>query len=65
MSEYPQDDDRLVCCCYDYCIGMWLQKCMVHCVLDVIGYVMSDAYVTQNETVSEKWVFHVCDNTNE
>ena len=42
MSEHPQDGGS-VCCCYDYCVDARLQKCVVRCVLRVIGCGMSDA----------------------
>ena len=41
MSQYPQDGGS-VYCCYDHRVYTWLLNCMVHCVLCVIGCVMSD-----------------------
>ena len=41
-SEYPQDSDS-VCCCYDYRFDAPLQKCVVHCVLCILGCIISDA----------------------
>ena len=41
-SEYSRDDGS-VCCCYDNRVDARLQNCVMHCVLHVIGCVMSDA----------------------
>ena len=35
--------------CFDYHIDGWLQNCMVHCVLRIIGCVMSDACHAEQE----------------
>ena len=48
MRPYSQDGG-LVCCCYDYPVEVRLQNCVVHCVLCLIGCVMSDVCHAEQE----------------
>ena len=59
MLDYPQDGDS-VCCCYDYCIDMRLQDCVMYCVLHVIRCAMSDACHAEPEYIQDVAAGNAC-----